>query len=143
MGQRELEVHNRTNHLKELLMHKKHLALARVHEYRAAQEQDATPSPSDELDGARALPDVEMHASLIERAEARLRAIDSALNLLEQMAESTPKRRVMNTLAFRNSAVSRRSLRLRPIRRRPQRDVAEGHARDLLPQEPTDQRWLR
>ena len=49
MGQRELEVHNRTNHLKELLMHKKDLALARVHDYRAAQEQDATPSPSDEL----------------------------------------------------------------------------------------------
>lgn len=84
MGQRELEVHNRTNHLKELLMHEKDLALAHVHDYRAAQEQDATPSPGDELDSARALSDVEMHASLIERAEERLRAIDSALNLLEQ-----------------------------------------------------------
>jgi DnaK suppressor protein len=84
MRQRELQVHDRTNHLKELLMHEKNLALARVHDYRAAQEQDATPSPSDELDSARALSDVEMHASLIERAEERLRAIDSALNLLEQ-----------------------------------------------------------
>jgi RNA polymerase-binding transcription factor DksA len=40
--------------------------------------------PSDELDTARALSDVETHASLIERAEDRLRAIDFAFNLLEQ-----------------------------------------------------------
>ena len=37
--------------------------------------------PSDELDSARALSDVETNASLIERVEERLRAIDSALNL--------------------------------------------------------------
>lgn len=44
MGQRELEVHNRTNHLKDLLMHEKDLALARVHDYGAAQEGcDAVP----------------------------------------------------------------------------------------------------
>jgi hypothetical protein len=54
-----------------------------------------------------------------------------------------PKRRVMNTLAFRNSALARRSLRLRPIRRRPEQDAAEGRARDLLPQGPNDQRWVR
>jgi RNA polymerase-binding protein DksA len=58
--------------------------LARVHDYRAAQEQEATPPPTDELDSARALSDVEMHARLIERSEERLRAIDSALNLLER-----------------------------------------------------------
>lgn len=42
------------------------------------------PPPGDELDAARALSDVETHASLIERAEDRLRAIDFAFNRLEQ-----------------------------------------------------------
>ena len=44
-----------------------------------------------------------------------------------------PKRRVMSTLAFRNSALAGKSLRLRPIRRPPEPDAAEGRARDLLP----------
>ena len=70
--------------MRELLTHERNLALARLHDYRAAQEQEATPPPSDELDSARALSDVEMHASLIERVEERLRSIDLALNLLEQ-----------------------------------------------------------
>jgi DnaK suppressor protein len=84
MLQRESQVHPRMNQMTELLTHERKLALARLHDYRAAQEQEATPPPSDELDSARALSDVEMHASLIERVEERLRAIDSALNLLEQ-----------------------------------------------------------
>jgi RNA polymerase-binding transcription factor len=71
-------------HLREILEHERKVALARVHEYRTAQEQEATPPPSDELDAARTLSEVETHASLIERAEDRLRAIDFALNLLEQ-----------------------------------------------------------
>lgn len=84
MLQRESDVQSRVRHLRELLRHEKNVALDRVHEYRAAQEDEATPPPEDELDAARALSDVETHASLIERAEERLRAIDFALNLLEQ-----------------------------------------------------------
>ena len=84
MLQRESQLQNRAQHLRKLLLHEKNVALDRVHEYRAAQEQDATPPPGDELDAARALSDVETHASLIERAEERLRAIDVALDLLEQ-----------------------------------------------------------
>ena len=84
MLDRESQVQNRGQHLRELLEHEKNVALARVHEYRAAQEHEATPPPVDELDAARALADVETHASLIERAEERLRAIDFALDLLEQ-----------------------------------------------------------
>lgn len=78
------EVRNRMQHLREILEDERKAALVRVHEYRAAQEQEATPPPGDELDAARTLSDVETHASLIERAEDRLRAIDFALNLLEQ-----------------------------------------------------------
>jgi RNA polymerase-binding transcription factor len=70
--------------LKELLTHERTVTSTRVREYRAAQEQEALPPPSDELDTARALSDVETHASLIERAEDRLRAIDFAFNLLDQ-----------------------------------------------------------
>jgi len=84
MLQRESEVQNRVQHLRDLLEHEKSVALARVHQYRTAQEQEATPPPGDELDAARALSDVETHASLIERAEERFRAVDFALDLLER-----------------------------------------------------------
>jgi len=74
----------RTEQLRNLLNHERNVALTRVREYRAAQEVEALPPPSDELDTARALLDVETHASLIERAEERLRVMDFALNLLER-----------------------------------------------------------
>jgi len=67
MLQRESQVHPRTNRMRQLLTHERNQALARLHDYRAAQEQEATPPPTDELESARALSDVEMHASLIER----------------------------------------------------------------------------
>jgi DnaK suppressor protein len=70
--------------LRQLLEHERSAVMARVKQYRSAQEQEALPPPGDELDAARALSDVETHASLIERAEARLRAIDFAFNLIEQ-----------------------------------------------------------
>lgn len=70
--------------LRELLNHERTLALDRVREYRAAQEQEALSTPGDELDFARALADVETHASLIERAEDRLSAIDTAFDLVER-----------------------------------------------------------
>lgn len=72
----------RIESLRRLLDHERTFALERVREYRAAQEQEALSSPGDELDFARALEDVETHASLIERVENRLRAIDSALDLV-------------------------------------------------------------
>ena len=68
--------------LRQMLDHERTLALQRVREYRTAQEQEALSSPGDELDFARALEEVETHASLIERAEDRLRAVDSAFDLL-------------------------------------------------------------
>lgn len=70
--------------LRALLNHERTLALERIREYRTAQEQEALSSPGDELDFARALADVETHASLIERVEDRLRAVDSAFDLLER-----------------------------------------------------------
>jgi DnaK suppressor protein len=80
----QAQISERTQQLRNLLNHERNAALARVREYRAAQEGEALPPPSDELDTARALSDVETHASLIERAEERLRAMDFALNRLEQ-----------------------------------------------------------
>ena len=75
---------DRIQSLRELLNHERNIAFARIYEYRAAQEQEAEPRPGDELETAEALSDVEVHASLIERAEERLRAIDSAFSHLEQ-----------------------------------------------------------
>lgn len=80
----EKEIQERAKSLRELLSHERNLATAKVREYRTAQEEDALPPPSDELDSARALANVETHASLIERDEERLRAVDFAFNLLEQ-----------------------------------------------------------
>ncbi len=54
----------------------------RILTLRREQGQDATPAPADELDEARALAEVETHASLIEAAEKRLQAIDNALERL-------------------------------------------------------------
>jgi DnaK suppressor protein len=80
----QAQTQERTQQLHNLINHERNIALARVREYRAAQEGEALPPPSDELDTARALSDVETHASLIERAEKRLLAMDFALNLLER-----------------------------------------------------------
>jgi len=56
----------------------------RVRRLREEQRDDATPTPGDELDEAHSLAEVETHAGLIERAEFRLKAIDSALQRLER-----------------------------------------------------------
>lgn len=84
MLEHQPQVQDRMRYLRDLLDHEKNVSLARVREYRAAQEQEALPPPGDELDTARSLSDVETHASLIERAEERLRAIDLAVDLLER-----------------------------------------------------------
>jgi DnaK suppressor protein len=70
--------------LRNLLNHGRNEALARVREFRREQKEDALPPPSDELDSARSLADVATHASLIERAEDQLKAIDTAFSRLER-----------------------------------------------------------
>ncbi len=75
---------NRDEALRAILNHERNQALARVREYRFDQEQETTPPPGDEMDVARSLADVETHASLIERVEDRLKAIDFAFDRLEQ-----------------------------------------------------------
>ena len=56
----------------------------RVHELRHEQGEDSDTEPGDEMDRARADTDVETHASLIARAEERLRYIDEALGRVEE-----------------------------------------------------------
>ncbi len=84
MRRNQARVEKRNSSLEDILAHERNVTLARVREYRAAQEQEAPVAPGDELDAARVLSDVETHASLIERAEGRLRSIDLCFNLLEQ-----------------------------------------------------------
>ena len=55
----------------------------RVHELRQEQAEDVEAEPGDEMDRARADTDLETHASLIARAEERLRYIDEALARLD------------------------------------------------------------
>jgi DnaK suppressor protein len=70
--------------LRQILNHERNEALARVRDYRRDQEQEAVSPPGDEMDVARSLAEVETHASLIEQVEERLKAIDFALDRLEQ-----------------------------------------------------------
>ena len=70
--------------LRNLLAHQRNEALARIQDFRRAQEEDAEPLPGDELDAARALAEVETHAGLIERAEYRLKAIAAAFSRVEE-----------------------------------------------------------
>src|SRR6516162_5042037 len=70
--------------LRNLLAHQRNEALARIQDFRRAQEEDAEPLPGDQLDAARALAEVETHAGLIERAEYRLKAIAAALSRVEK-----------------------------------------------------------
>lgn len=74
----------RIEELQRILEHERTAAFERVRDLRAKQEEDALPPPGDEVDTARTLSEVETHASLIERAEDRLKAIDFAFNRLEQ-----------------------------------------------------------
>jgi DnaK suppressor protein len=74
----------RSQELRRILEHERTAALERVRDLREKQDEDVVPPPGDEVDAARSLADVETHASLIERAEDRLKAIDFAFNRLEQ-----------------------------------------------------------
>jgi DnaK suppressor protein len=74
----------RMQELHRILEHERTLALERVREFRAKQEEDVLTPPADELDTARTLTDVETHATLIEQIEQRLKAIDFAFTRLDQ-----------------------------------------------------------
>ena len=74
----------RPQQVRLILERERSRAYTRIRELREEQEQNATPSPADELDEARSLAQIETDASLIELAEDRLKAIDVALSRLER-----------------------------------------------------------
>lgn len=65
--------------LKDILTQERTNALARIRDLRRSRETDSVGSQGDEMDIARSLTEVETNASLIERAEERLKAIDDAI----------------------------------------------------------------
>ena len=115
---------NRNDALTAILRHARNESLARVRELREEQEADVTAPPSDELDVARSLADVETHASLIERAEYRLKAIDAAFNRVERLRyglcnecdEEIPLKRleILPFAAYCVDCQNKRNHRLRP-----------------------------
>ena len=74
----------RLQRLGRILNHERTQTYERIRELRSEQQKDATPAPGDQLDEARSLAEIETHAGLIERAQYRLKAIDAALNRLQQ-----------------------------------------------------------
>lgn len=74
---------NRRDVLHTMLVALRDETYERVRELRHEQGEDIDPAPADEMDRARADIDVETHASLIARAEERLRYIDEALGRVD------------------------------------------------------------
>jgi DnaK suppressor protein len=70
--------------LRAILTLQRDAEYAKVRDFRRDQTDEALSVPSDDLEVARSLADIEMHASLIERSEERLKAIDAAFTRLEQ-----------------------------------------------------------
>ncbi len=75
---------NRLEVLKNILTQERTNAMARLRELRRSQGDESAGSPGDEMDVARSLTDVETNASLVERAEERLKAIDDAFARLQR-----------------------------------------------------------
>jgi DnaK suppressor protein len=73
---------SRRDMLRDMLTRLRDETYERVVELRRDQRDSASPT-GDEMDVARSTTDIETHASLIERAEDRLRYIDAALSRLE------------------------------------------------------------
>jgi len=73
---------DRTDTLRELLNQLRNTELMRVRQLRREQEGENLTDPGDDMEIARAQTQTELHASLIERSEQRLRAIDGAFNRL-------------------------------------------------------------
>ncbi len=70
--------------LRQMLTRLRDETYEKVREFRLDQRDDVQPGPADEMDVARSSADIETHASLIARAEERLRFIDQALARVEQ-----------------------------------------------------------
>lgn len=93
---------NRTETLRDLLNHLRNTEMMRVRQLRHDQEEEGLSDPGDDMEVARAQTETELHASLIERSEQRLRAIDSAFNRLgsgdygicEECGEEIPPQRL-------------------------------------------------
>jgi RNA polymerase-binding protein DksA len=132
----------RIQRLRQILNHERTVALERVRDIREDQDQDISPPPGDELDVARSLADVEMHASLIEQAEFRLKSIDGALSRLEEgrygicedCGEEIPIER-LQAVPFTTCCVGCQQARNR--RRRPGEGTVDEPSRHLwtLPEE--------
>ncbi len=70
---------NRLGTLRDILARLRDETYQKIVAFRRDQGEEVMTSPGDEMDVARSTSDVETHASLIERAEDRLRLIDQAL----------------------------------------------------------------
>jgi DnaK suppressor protein len=74
---------NRLEKLRDILARLRDETHQRIISFRRDQGDEMMSWPGDEMDVARTTTDVETHASLIERAEDRLRLIDLALARVE------------------------------------------------------------
>jgi RNA polymerase-binding transcription factor len=83
MSARRKHQNDRVEELRKLLVRSRRETLSRVRALRSDQDADDVAPPADELDIARSLADVETHASLIDRAQERLKDIDAALGRLD------------------------------------------------------------
>jgi DnaK suppressor protein len=80
----------------------RNLELTRVRQLRHEQEGETLTDPGDDMEIARAQTETELHASMIERSEQRLRAIDGAFNRLgtgdygtcDECGEEIPQQRL-------------------------------------------------
>lgn len=74
-----LSTKDRLQALRNILTRLRDETYAKIMAFRRDQAHENIGTPGDEMDVARSSSDVETHASLIERAEDRLRLIDEAL----------------------------------------------------------------
>jgi DnaK suppressor protein len=115
----------RLERLREILSYERNQALAQIQVFRRDQEEEALDSPGDELDMARSLSDAETHASLIERADSRLKAIDAAFiriergiyGVCEECGEAIPVVR-LKVLPFTRYCVDCQSIRSKELGQR-------------------------
>jgi DnaK suppressor protein len=93
---------DRTEILRGMLNQLRNLELTRVRQLRHEQEGETLTDPGDDMEIARAQTETELHASMIERSEQRLRAIDGAFNRLgtgdygtcDECGEEIPQQRL-------------------------------------------------
>jgi DnaK suppressor protein len=83
MSARRKHQSDRLEELRKALARSRRETLVRIRTLRGDQDADDVPPPADELDIARSLADVETHASLIDRAQERLKDIDAAMGRLD------------------------------------------------------------